>query len=350
MHPDLRPWLLLLSLAVFPASGLAEPVLRVRLLEGAQSVALAGRTLRSGPDGVREGNRSLGRVWELPGPGPHRVDDLRVYGALRVETIGGGLRVINQVPLEHYVAGTLGREIYPAWQDETLRAQAVVIRTFALHRRSRRRGEAFDLGSGTKDQVYGGLGGETPRVRAAAAATRGQILTFRGEPILSAFHSASGGRTASAAEVWGESLPYLVSLPVPHEEDSPDTYWRARVTGTTLVRALAPLGLRLGAIRQVSVVDRSPSGRVRKIRLSGSEGSGTLSGRALRTALGEGVLRSTLFEIRSEKQAFTFVGSGHGHGVGMSQWGAEAMATRGATYREILEAFYPGTALSEAVR
>jgi stage II sporulation protein D len=182
-------------------------------------------------------------------------------------------------------------------------------------------------------------------VRQAAEATRGELLLHGGAPILAAFHSASGGETASAEEVWGESLPYLVRQPVPHEEDSPDTYWRARVTRTTLSRALAPLGLRLGAIRQVSVVDRSPSGRARRIRLSGSEGSGTLSGRALRTALGEGVVRSTLFEIRSGEDDFTFVGSGHGHGVGMSQWGAEAMAQRGASYREILDAFYPGTQL-----
>ncbi len=147
---------------------------------------------------------------------------------------------------------------------------------------------------------------------------------------------------------------------MPDEEDSPDTYWRARVTGTTLSRALAPLGLRLGAIREVRVVDRSDSGRARRVHLSGTGGSGKLSGRALRTALGEGVLRSTLFEIRSGdsggndmhagsgEDAFTFVGSGHGHGVGMSQWGAEAMARRGASYREILSAFYPGASLGRS--
>ncbi len=193
-------------------------------------------------------------------------------------------------------------------------------------------------------------------MRRAVAATRGEVLTWRGEPILAAFHSASGGRTASASEVWGQELPYLRSLPVPHEEDSPDTYWRARVTGTTLGRALAPLGRQLGAIRQVSVVDRSESGRVRSVRLSGTEGSGAISGRALRTALGEGVLRSTLFEIRTAREArsedveFIFVGSGHGHGVGLSQWGAEAMARRGASYREILAAFYPGARLSRSGR
>lgn len=347
---------MLLALLAGVAAGraAAEPDLRVLLLETGEPLRVAGRQLRAVPEGVSDGDRRLGRVFRLAGPGPHRVGELTVRGGLEVEHTGAGLRVVNRVPLEHYVAGTLGREVYPSWHEETLKAQAVVSRTFALHRRARQRGRSFDLLSGTRDQVYGGVGAETPRVVAAVDTTRHEILLHRGEPILAAFHSASGGRTASAEEVWGTPLPYLVSRPVPHEEDSPDTYWRARITDTTLSRALAPLGLRLGAIREVRVVDRSGSGRARRVELSGAEGSGKLSGRALRTALGEDVLRSTLFEIRTGRsgedgdQAFTFVGSGHGHGVGMSQWGAEAMARRGASYREILSAFYPGATLGRS--
>jgi stage II sporulation protein D len=319
---------------------------RVLLFETREPLRVADRVLRAGPAGVQEGDRSLGPAWRLAGPGPHRVGSLEVRGAIEVARDGGGLRVVNRVPLEDYVAGTLGREVYHGWHEETLKAQAVVSRTYALHRRGRGGARPFDLEAGTSSQVYGGVGAETPRIRAAVASTGREILVHDGAPILAAFHSASGGLTESSEAVWGERLPYLVSRPVPHEEDSPDTYWRARVTGTTLGRALAPLGLRLGAIRQVSVVDRSASGRARMVRVSGTEGSETLSGRALRVALGEGLLRSTLFEIRTRDDAFIFVGSGHGHGVGMSQWGAEAMAKRGASYREILAAFYPGALLS----
>ena len=324
----------------------ADPDVRVLLVETRAPLRVADRLLRAGPGGVLDGERSLGPAWRLAGPGPHQVGSLEVRGAVEVAGDGGGLRVVNRVPLEDYVAGTLGREVYHGWHDETLKAQAVVSRTYALHRRGRHQGRAFDLEAGTTSQVYGGVRAETPRIRAAVASTRREILLHDGAPILAAFHSASGGQTETAEAVWGERLPYLVSRPVPHEEDSPDTYWRVRVTGTTLGRALAPLGLRLGAIRQVSVVDRSASGRVRRVRVSGTEGSETLSGRALRVALGEGRIRSTLFEVRTRDDAFIFVGSGHGHGVGMSQWGAEAMAKRGATYREILEAFYPGAVLS----
>jgi stage II sporulation protein D len=138
-------------------------------------------------------------------------------------------------------------------------------------------------------------------------------------------------------------VPYLVSLAVEDEEDSPDTYWRATVSGTTLGRALASLGLRVGRVREVRVIERSESGRALRVAVRGDRGREKLDARALRSALGESVLRSTLFEIRPGDGGFVFVGSGHGHGVGMSQWGGQAMASRGASYREILAAFYPGT-------
>ena len=112
-----------------------------------------------------------------------------------------------------------------------------------------------------------------------------------------------------------------------------------------LGRALARLDIRVGPIREVRVARRSPSGRVAVVSVRGEEGSETIEARALRRTLGTGVIRSTLFDIRTAADRFVFVGSGHGHGVGMSQWGGQGMAKRGAGYREILAAFYPGTEL-----
>jgi stage II sporulation protein D len=262
------------------------------------------------------------------------------------------LRVINDVPLEAYIAGTLGREVYSRWHPATLRAQAVAARSYALHQRARRTGEPFDLAATTTDQVYGGLDAENAAVREAVAATRSEILTWRGEPILAVYHSASGGRSAGAEEVWGEALPYLRSIEVKNEDGSPDTYWRTRIAGPTLARSFAPLGLGLQEIVEARVVERTASGRVAQVELTQVGGRPVrVTGRELRSAVGEQQVRSTLFEIRRERVApgrandFVFVGSGHGHGVGMSQWGAQAMAERGADYREILAAFYPGATL-----
>ena len=327
------------------AAGEGDPV-RVLLLETPSAVQVAGMKLAPDAGGLlAEDGRALGPRWRVRGSGPHRIGDLEVRGSLEVERTERGLRVVNRVPLEDYVVGTLGSELYPGWEKETYKAQAVLVRTFALYQRARRAGTPFDVSADTGDQVYRGVGAETSAARAAGAATRGELLTFRGAPILAAFHSSSGGRTASAEEVWGESLPYLLSRPVDGEEDSPDAYWRASIAGTTLGRAVDPLGLRLGVVRELLVAERSASGRARRVRLRGTQGSGEVDARTLRSVLGMSVIRSTLFEIRNAGDRFIFVGSGHGHGVGMSQWGAQAMAKRGASYRDILEWFFPGTRL-----
>ena len=357
-----RARLALLGLAV-PASGSlaadaygAEPVVRVLLIETGGAVRVRGggasapvTTLEPAGEGLLANGRPVGKVWRLEAKGLLSAGELQVRGALELRWMPRGLWVVNHVGLEDYVAGTLGREIYPGWEVETLKAQAILTRSYALHQMARRSGHAFDVSGDTSGQVYGGYDAETPAARAAAAATRGEYLAYRGGPILAVYHSASGGQTASAEEVWGRPLPYLVSVQVEEGEDSPDTYWRASASGTTLGRALASLGMRVGPVRELRVVERSQSGRALQVQVSGADGNRKLEARALRTALGETVIRSTMFEIRSAGDHFVFVGSGHGHGVGMSQWGAQAMARRGAGYREILATFYPGTELASGL-
>jgi stage II sporulation protein D len=342
---------LLLVPAAACAAPPAEPTVRVLLIEADDAVRVeygARRVMLEFADhGLLADGKAVGRVWRPPRSKAFRVDGLRVRGRLEARWESGGIDVINHVGLQDYVAGTLGREVYPDWHSEMLKAQAVVTRTYALHQMERNSRTPFDVGAGTGSQVYGGVDAETPSVRRAASATRGEYLAYRREPILAVFHSASGGRTAAAEEVWGEPIPYLVSVEVENEEDSPDTYWRASVSKTTLGRALVPAGIQVGSVREVSVVKRGASGRAIRVRVRGTKGTRTVEARALRTALGESVIRSTLFEIRPSEDGFVIVGSGHGHGVGMSQWGAQAMAESGAGYRKILETFYPGTTVME---
>lgn len=308
-----------------------------------------GHTTTFSPSGsgLRMGSRAVGPVYRLHAGRPMRAADLRVRGTLELRREGGEVLVVNELPLEDYVAGTLGREAYRHWHPEALKAHAVVTRTYALHERARHAGGAYDLRGDTGGQVYGGLDAESGEVVRATRATRGQYLAFHGSPILAVYHSAAGGITASAEEVWGRPVPYLVNVEVDDEEDSPDTYWRVAFPGTTLGRALAPVGVHVGPVREVRVAERSASGRASRIRIRGDAGEAVLPARELRRVLGEGVIRSTLFDVRDGPEGFVFVGSGHGHGVGMSQWGAQAMAMRGAGYREILATFYPGTELVE---
>jgi stage II sporulation protein D len=313
---------------VAASAGAPTIAIRVLILDAVPSVRIDGKVRRSPA--------------RFAAPGPYEVDGRRVRGTLKLIQQSGGLRVVNELPLEDYVAGTLLGEVSEGFGDVVLRAQAIAIRTYALHRRAHPRSPDYDVEASTAGQVYLGLDGETPAVWGAIDATRGQILTFDGEPILAAFHSAAGGRTATAAEVWGRDVPYLVSVGVPGEEDSPDTYWRAPVSSEELADALAAAGKGIGRVRDVTVARRTPSGRSAALRVRGTEGDAELSGETLRRVLGPTRLRSTLFEVRRTADGFVFVGSGNGHGVGMSQWGARALARRGADPRQILARFYPG--------
>jgi len=336
-----------LVLAPLAAAG-GEPAVRVLLAETSGPFRVGDLRVEPRGDGLAAGGRPLGRVWRLEGPDGLRAGDLRVRGSLEVRRVPEGMWVVNRVPLEAYVAATLGREVYGRWDADLHKAQAVVARTYALHALQERSRQPWDLRGGVRGQVYGGIEAEEAWALAATRATRGQHLVWGDRPILAVYHAASGGRTASSEEVWGRPLPYLVSLPVENEADSPDTYWRVALSGSTLGRALGPLGIRVGRFRELRVLDRSPSGRAGRLLVRGSEGQGEISARALRAAVGVDVIRSTLFEVRPARDGVVLTGSGHGHGVGMSQWGAQAMAERGAGYRDILAAFYPGTRLAGA--
>jgi stage II sporulation protein D len=340
----------------------AEPVVRV-LLESTPGPigielpdgttrrlsAVSGRRLqvdvRPRPPGS-DIARSVSSHWESARAGIHQIGELSIHGRVRVLRRGAGLAVIALVPLERYVEGGVGREMPSGWDPEALRAQAVVSRTYALHALGHPADSDYDVEATTTSQVFGGRAAAVATVRAAVAATRGQYLVHRGEPILAVFHSASGGQTAAAEEVWGDPVPYLRSIEVEEEEEAPSTYWRAAVSRTTLRRALGQLGLDVGGNPQLSVLERWPSGRVKRLELRGHGGARRLSGELLRRALGPDVVKSTLFELRDEGSEVVIVGSGHGHGVGMSQWGAKAMADGGASHQEILATFFPGTTLA----
>jgi stage II sporulation protein D len=331
------------------AEGADGPTVRVLLIDHATHVKVQPAGERRPRDIRRASRRRAGRGTELVarfgGPGPHRVDGRRYRGAIEVRRGPKRVRVVNELALEPYVAGTLLGEVHERWGSDVLRAQAVAIRSYALHRRARAAGRPYDVEADVRGQVYLGMDGESEAAWRAVADTRGEMLAWDGEPILAAFHATAGGRTASAAEVWGREVPYLVSVPVEGEEVSPDTYWRASVAPTELARALSAMGRPVGSVRGVEVVERTASGRCAALRVRGSRATTVVPAVAMREALGPRRLRSTLFEVRRSGSDFLFVGSGFGHGVGMSQWGALAMAERGAGYRAILERFYPGARL-----
>jgi len=215
-----------------------------------------------------------------------------------------------------------------------------VARTYALHERARNAGQAYDVESSVLSQRVS-RGAVPARIRTAVRATRGQYLRYSDAPILAAFHSSAGGRTASALEVWGEDVPYLRPVDSP-DDAGPDFFWTYQIGLDDLRAALRDVGLspRGGRVR---VLERSASGRAALLDVLGLQ----LSGRDLRQLLGGRALRSSLFDVRLEGGSARFLGSGAGHGVGLCQWGAREMARRGRSYDGILSHYYPGTRLAK---
>ena len=246
-------------------------------------------------------------------------------------------------PLEGYVARVLAGEAEPEAGDAAVEALAIAIRTFALANADRHAADGFDLCDGTHCQVPRAA---TLATRRAAMATLGQILTWNGAPA-EVFYSAScGGYSEGAEHVWsGGGLPYLSSaLDDVHRDDAP---WIADLSLEDVQGALSRVGFR-GQLRDVEVDTRSPSGRAARLRLPGLEPS-LIRGDEFRAAIGNVIVRSTLFSIDRRGTSLRVTGYGYGHGVGMCVVGAGRRASRGESARQILARYYPGLVVTRGL-
>jgi stage II sporulation protein D len=225
-----------------------------------------------------------------PGSSPLRLD--RPYrGDVVVDSDGAGLSVVNVVGLQQYLYGVVPSEMPPAWSPEALKAQAVAARSYALA--TRRSDGDFDLYSDVRSQLYGGVDAEDPRTTAAVDETaRKVILAPDGTVARTFFYASSGGRTAAAGDVFGESISYLVPVDDPYDSVCPFHRWGPVVLSAKGLRramgAEAPAGL------TDAVVTRDESGRVKTLTLVGAGASVDIPGTAVRSALG---LKSTAFDL-----------------------------------------------------
>jgi stage II sporulation protein D len=209
---------------------------------------------------------------------------------LQILPSDAGLRVINHLPLEQYLASVVGSEMPASWPQAALRAQAVAARTYVLRQRKPR--ALFDVTATTASQVYRGVEAETASTREAVAATRSQVLLYDGGLLDAVFHSSSGGAsTENSGEIWNQQLPYLVSVP-DLDDLSPVKNWQQTLAPELLRKAFGEIG---GALR-IEVLTTSASGRIRQARVTGPAGTLLLSGTQLRSRLG---LRSTMVRFES---------------------------------------------------
>lgn len=284
------------------------------------------------------------------GAGELALDGRRYRGSLELRHKGGGLIAVNIVPVNGYLRSVVPEEMPVDWPAEAIKAQSVAARSFALASRGRHAGEGYDLCTTTHCQLYTGTAAEKSASNAAIKATRGEVLTYGGKPIEALFHTDSGGMTENSEDVWGSHVPYLRAAKDTPAKTMP---WTKTISRADLERKLAAKGHDIGKVRSIALSplaigraakDRTTSGRVKTMTVKGTKGTATLSGTTWRSLLG---LKSTLFDAKLTKDAVTFTGYGSGHGLGISQWGAERMAAKGASYAEILHHYYTGTKLQQ---
>lgn len=250
-----------------------------------------------------------------------------------------------KMPLEEYVLCVTLAEMPADFELEALKAQAVVARTYTLRRME---GPKHETGAVCTDsaccQAYtsiasylqsGGTQASVDKVRIAVEATAGQVLTYQGAYIEATYFSCSGGKTEDAQAVWGSDVPYLQSVESPGEEMA--THFTDTVSFSK-DEFLNKLGLESDAVR-IGKILYTDGGGVLSIEVCGRVFSGT----EMRGKLG---LRSTAFVITAAGEKVTVTTKGFGHRVGMSQYGAEAMAVQGTSYDKILFHYYQGTELT----
>ena len=292
-----------------------------------------------------------------PPPSADPADDDSLADANRWVTVLLGDEV-HQMRLNAYLYGVVAGEMPASFPEEALKAQAVAARTYTVYKQSHPTGthpQAEVCGDSTcckafatRDTLLERWGADyavhADAIRESVNATDGQIITYEDEAILAVFHSTSSGMTERAADVWGGDLPYLQSVSSTGEDASPRYQASAEFSaeeGKQILLAAHPQMKLSGEPAQwFGDIQRSEAGGVTSLSIGGVR----VSGGEVRKLFG---LNSTYFTVNTTPSAVTFDTRGYGHGVGMSQYGARAMALEGKDYETILRWYYTGTVVRE---
>ncbi len=275
-------------------------------------------------------------------PSQTQTDPENEISEICVLTTLGECRYMN---LEEYILGVVLAEMPASFEPEALKAQAVVARTYGLKRSvagGKHPQNAVCTDSGCCQAYKDPETAEktsVEKVSAAVNATAGQVLTYNGALIEATYYSCSGGRTEDARAVWGQDIPYLISVSSPGEEQATHYTDTVQFSIKDFCTCLG-VGEMPSNDAWIQILEYTTGGGVAKAKI----GEQVFTGMELRKLLG---LRSTAFTMTVVGDTVTVTTKGFGHRVGMSQYGAEAMAVQGDTYETILFHYYPGTSLEQ---
>ena len=264
--------------------------------------------------------------------------DNNIY--VKVKTSNGDILTIE---LEEYIVGVVGVEMPAAFHDQALMSQAIIARTYALKANSK--GQVLTDNESTQsykdnNQLKSMWGSSYNtyynKVKNAVYSTKGMYLTYNGTYIEAVYHSTSNGRTEDSSNVWGNYFPYLVSVDSEYDSLSPTFIQEKTISYQELS---TKLGIDVNIDTQFNILSRTSGDRIDIIEVNGK----TYRGVDLRNSLG---LRSADFDITKTDSGVIFTTRGYGHGVGLSQYGANGMAKNGYSYIQILQHYYQGVSIN----
>lgn len=273
----------------------------------------------------------------------NEVSEVVVDNNIYVSVRRGDGRVVS-LELEDYVTGVVGAEMPALFNSEALKAQAVIARTYALKANSMGR----TLSDNESTQSYkdngdlAGIWGSNyssyySKIKDAVNSTKGVYLTYNGNYIEAVYHSTSNGRTEDSSNVWGNSYPYLVSVDSVYDNSNPSFSISKSFSYSDIS---SKLGINVSSNTEFNILGYTSGGRVSSISVDGTEFSGV----SFRSMLG---LRSADFDIVKNDEGVVITTRGYGHGVGMSQYGANGMGKAGYSYSDILLHYYPGVSIEQ---
>lgn len=278
----------------------------------------------------------------------NKVSKQNIYNEPQIKLYLSQDKKIIELWLEDYILGTVAAEMPASFETEALKAQAVCARTYTF--RKLLDNKKYPQGANVSDDInscqayisqkefnqrHPGYKKLYKKIKEAVEQTRGEIMIYGDEPIDALYHSTCGGRTESAADVWGKKTPYLRSVKCCYCKqsryyESVQVFGVQEFTNSLGVSSYKP---------QVQISENTPSGRVKKIKINDRE----LSGEKLRHIL---KLPSTWCDVKVNAHQVEIESRGYGHGLGLCQYGANGMALEGKTYHEILEHYYKGIEFS----
>ena len=284
-------------------------------------------------------------TFEISSKDPINIDGLEVNSNLMISEKNGFLNAFALLDLESYVKRVVFCEMPSSWPIEALEAQAILARTYALKKIK----ENGYILPNSLNQNFDIKSSVPKNIEEAVDKTNGEIISYNGSIASVFYHSSSGtGMTENVKNVWGSQIPYLIPVR-DYDKFSPYVHWVKKISIKKVFEILKNEKFiqdnsKDYKLNDVKIISIDSSGRAEKVEFTINEKKYIVTSLQLRKIFG---LYSTNFRVTIDEKFLSFEGSGSGHGVGLSQWGAYAMAKSNISYKNIIKHYFPGTEVTK---